>query len=96
MLHAGPVRFRALLGIATVALVTAATSSASAAPRPLPTAGETPLLGGDYATSRFAAPFSFSVRERDDWRVAHVARAEITFMRGSACCGQNAARPPVC
>jgi TRAP-type C4-dicarboxylate transport system substrate-binding protein len=66
------------------------TSSASAAPRPLPTAGETPLLGGDYATSRFAAPFSFSVRERDDWRVEHVAREEITLMRGSACCGQNA------
>jgi TRAP-type C4-dicarboxylate transport system substrate-binding protein len=90
VLQAGPVRFRALLGIATVALVTATTSSASAAPRPLPTAGETPLLGGDYATSRFAAPFSFAVRERDDWRVAHVARAEITFARGSACCGQNA------
>jgi TRAP-type C4-dicarboxylate transport system substrate-binding protein len=65
-------------------------SSASAAPRPLPTAGETPLLGGDYATSRFAAPFSFSVRDRDDWRVEHVAREEITLMRGSACCGQNA------
>jgi TRAP-type C4-dicarboxylate transport system substrate-binding protein len=68
----------------------AATSSASAAPRPLPTAGETPLLGGDYATSRFAAPFSFSVRERDDWRVAQVTRAQITLGRGAACCGQNA------
>jgi TRAP-type C4-dicarboxylate transport system substrate-binding protein len=90
VLQAGSVRFRTLLGIATAALVTATTSSASAAPRPLPTAGETPLLGGDYATSRFAAPFSFSVRERDDWRVAHVARGEITFARGSACCGQNA------
>jgi TRAP-type C4-dicarboxylate transport system substrate-binding protein len=91
VLQAGPVRFRALLGIAAVGLVTATTSSEpAAAHRPLPTAGETPLLGGDYATSRFAAPFSFSVRERDDWRVEHVAREEITLMRGSACCGQNA------
>jgi TRAP-type C4-dicarboxylate transport system substrate-binding protein len=90
VLHAGPVRFRALLGVATVALVTPTVSSASAASRPLPTAGETPLLGGNYAASRFAAPFSFSVRERDDWRVEHAARAEITFMRGPACCGQNA------
>jgi TRAP-type C4-dicarboxylate transport system substrate-binding protein len=91
VLQAGPVRSRALLGIATAALVVATTSSApAAAPRPLPTAGETPLLGGDYATSRFIRPFSFSVRERDDWRVEHVAREEITLMRGSACCGQNA------
>jgi TRAP-type C4-dicarboxylate transport system substrate-binding protein len=91
VLRAGPVRSRAVVGIATVALVTATTSSApAAAPRPLPTAGETPLLGGDYATSRFIAPFSFSVRERDDWRVEHVGREEITLMRGSACCGQNA------
>ena len=80
----------AVLPIAAVALVTATTSSASAAPRPLPIAGETPLLGGAYATSRFAAPFSFVVRERDDWRVERVAREEITLMRGSACCGQNA------
>src|SRR5215207_388975 len=90
VLHAGPVRFRALLGVATVALVTATVSSASAASRPLPTVGETPLLGGNYAASRFAAPFSFSVRERDDWRVEHTARAEITLMRGRACCAQNA------
>src|SRR5829696_2924008 len=90
VLPASPVRFLALLGIATVALVTATTSSArAAAHRPLPTAGETPLRG-DYATSRFAAPFSFSVRERDGWRVEHVAYEEITLMRGSACCGQNA------
>ena len=84
------VRSRRLLGIAAVALVAATTSSASAAPRPLPTAGETPLLGGDYATSRFAAPFSFSVRDRDDWRVAQVNGDAITLARGSACCGQNA------
>ena len=90
VLPASPVRSLALLGIATVALVTATTSSArAAAHRPLPTAGETPLRG-DYATSRFAAPFSFSVRERDGWRVEHVAYEEITLMRGSACCGQNA------
>ena len=89
--QAGPLRFLAILGITTVALVTATTSSARAAAyRPLPVAGETPLLGGHYATSRFAAPFSFSVRERDDWRVEHVAREEIALMRGSACCGQNA------
>jgi TRAP-type C4-dicarboxylate transport system substrate-binding protein len=88
--QAGPARFLALVGIATIALVTATTSGASAAPRPLPTAGETPLLGGDYATSRFAAPFSFSVRERDDWRVAQVTRQQLTLARGAACCGQNA------
>jgi TRAP-type C4-dicarboxylate transport system substrate-binding protein len=89
--QAAPARFLFLVGIATVALVTAtATTAVAAAPRPLPTAGETPLLGGDYATSRFAAPFSFSVRERDDWRVEHVAREQMTLMRGSACCGQNA------
>ena len=90
VLQAGPVRFRPLLGIAAVAVVTATMSSASAAPRPLPTAGETPLLGGDYTTSRFAVPMSFSVGERADWRVEHMAREEITLMRGSACCGQNA------
>jgi TRAP-type C4-dicarboxylate transport system substrate-binding protein len=89
-----PTRMRkpgALLSIAVVALLMTTTSSAAAAkPKPLPRAGETPLLGGDYATKRFRAPFSFSVRGKDGWRVEHVAREEVSLIRGSACCEQNA------
>jgi TRAP-type C4-dicarboxylate transport system substrate-binding protein len=79
------------LCIALAALLIQTTSgAAAAAPKPLPTAGETPLLGGTYAATRFGAPLSFSVRDDDDWRVEHVARGEFSLMRGSACCEQNA------
>jgi TRAP-type C4-dicarboxylate transport system substrate-binding protein len=82
-----------LLSVAGAAfMIQAARSAAAAAPERLPVAGETPLLGGTYATSRFRAPFSFSVRDDDDWRVAHVAGDGISLMRGSACCVQNAGR----
>jgi C4-dicarboxylate-binding protein DctP len=63
--------------------------SPAAAPAGLPVAGETPLLPGRYATTRFRPAFSFTVAG-DSWRVEHDRERDLLLMSGSACCGMNA------
>jgi TRAP-type C4-dicarboxylate transport system substrate-binding protein len=62
---------------------------AAAAPRPLPIAGETPLLPGRYATSRFQPTFTFNVSGHA-WRIEHDRVKDLVLMTGSPCCGLNA------
>lgn len=63
--------------------------SVAAAPRPLPLAGETPLLPGRYATSRFRPGFALSVNS-ESWRIEHDRPRDLVLHTGSACCGLNA------
>ena len=63
--------------------------SVAAAPRPLPIAGETPLLPGRYATSRFQPAFTLTVNNKS-WRIEYDRPRDLVLYRGSACCGLNA------
>jgi len=62
---------------------------AAAAPRPLPTAGETPLLPGHYVTSRFQPAFTFDLAGQA-WRGQDDRAKDLVLMTGSPCCGLNA------
>ena len=62
------------------------TARVSALPRPLPTAGETVLVAGSYATRNFKPTFSFATS--GGWRVEHDA-ANGVFFHGSPCCAQH-------
>jgi TRAP-type transport system periplasmic protein len=77
-----------LLVAAGSALLAGGARSAASVPRPVPTGGETLLLPGSYATSRFQPSFTFSTA--GGWRVDHDVAHDVFFLDGSPCCGQHA------